>query len=71
MSKNANDCPANSCTVSNTGWDFLAKGLTKVGVTRSLLITLALLPFAWNGVTLVANGFAHLWRVATTAVGTP
>jgi len=42
-----------------SGW------LGKVGVTRSLLITLALIPFAWNGITLLANGFAHLWQFAT------
>lgn len=64
MSKNANEgCPVNE------GCDKVACWLSKVGVTRSLLITLGLLPFAWNGLALLANGVVGVWKFLTTSVG--
>ncbi len=57
------------CPVSG-GCDFLSSLLAKVGVTRSLLITLALLPFAWKGVNLLAGGLASVWHTVTDAVHT-
>ena len=64
MSKNANE----GCPVTG-GCDVVSCWLGKVGVTRSLLITLGLLPFAWNGVALLANGVVGVWNFATTSVG--
>ena len=49
--------------------DMLSGMLCKIGMNRSMLITLALLPFAWNGVVWVGNALQHLWNAATTAVG--
>lgn len=57
------------CPVSG-GCDFLSSLMAKVGVTRSLLITLALLPFAWKGVNLLAGGVTSVWHTLTDAVHT-
>jgi hypothetical protein len=48
------------CTDS-CGTDVVTNALGKVGVCRSMLITLALLPFAWNGVTWVGGAIRELW----------
>jgi hypothetical protein len=48
------------CTDS-CGTDVVTRALGKVGVCRSMLITLALLPFAWNGVTWVGGAIRELW----------
>jgi hypothetical protein len=50
------------CTES-CGTDVVTKALGKVGVCRSMLITLALLPFAWNGVTWVGGAIRELWEL--------
>lgn len=61
MSKNANEgCPVNG------GCDFVSCWLSKVGVNRSLLITLGLLPFAWNGVVLVKDAVVHVWQLVSS-----
>lgn len=39
----------------------LSSMLSKVGVSRSLMVTLALVPFAWNGVVWVADALRELW----------
>jgi hypothetical protein len=49
------------CTADHCGQDVVTKALGKVGVCRSMLITLALLPFAWNGVTWVGGAIRELW----------
>ena len=49
-----------SCGSAN---DVVASTLGKVGINRSLLITLALLPFAWNGVNWVAGAVRELWNL--------
>jgi len=51
------------CTESSCGTDVVTKALGKVGVCRSMLITLALLPFAWNGVTWVGGAVRELWEL--------
>jgi len=52
------------------GNDVVTNTLRKVGVGRSMMITLALLPFSWNGVVWVADAVQSLWNAATSAVGT-
>ena len=61
---------ANKECPTQCGTDIVTKTLTKVGVCRSMLITLALLPYAWNGVVWVADAVQSLWNAATNAVGT-
>jgi len=61
---NTKECPVMGC-----GGDPVARVLNKVGVSRSTLITLALLPYAWNGVVWVADAVHSLWTAATSAVG--
>ncbi len=61
---NTKECPVTGC-----GNDAVARVLNKVGVNRSTLITLALLPYAWNGVVWVADAVHSLWTAATSAVG--
>ena len=50
------------CSTS-CGTDVVTKALGKIGVCRSMLITLALLPFAWNGVTWVGGAVRELWEL--------
>ena len=57
-----------SCPVVGCGDDAVTRTISKVGVNRSMLITLALLPYAWNGVVWVAEAVQSLWDAATTAV---
>ena len=47
------------CTEGGT--DVVTNALGKVGVCRSMLITLALVPYAWNGVTWVGGAVRELW----------
>ena len=61
--------PTKECPVQ-CGSDVVTKTIGKVGITRSMLITLALLPYAWNGVVWVADAVQSLWNAATNAVGT-
>ena len=49
-----------SCGSAN---DVVASTLGKVGINRSLLITLALLPFAWEGVNWVTGAVRELWNL--------
>ena len=50
------------CTDS-CGTDVVTNALGKVGVCRSMLITLALLPFAWDGVNWVGGAVRELWNL--------
>jgi len=61
MSKLTGTCPATGC--SN---DVVGSWLGKVGITRSLLISLALVPFAWDGVLWFRDAIATVWDAATT-----
>jgi len=58
----------NTCSTT-CGNDAVTRTLGKVGICRSMLITLALLPFAWDGVVWVAEAITSLWTAATGAVG--
>ena len=49
--------------------DCITRTLGKVGINRSMLITLALVPFAWDGVMWFGHAVQALWTAATTAVG--
>ncbi len=62
---NSKECPVVGC-----GSDVVTNTLGKVGICRSMLITLALLPYAWGGVVWVADAVQSLWHAATNAVGT-
>jgi len=64
MSTKTENCPAKGCCEK----DYVGKALCKVGVTRSCLITLALVPFAWEGVIWAAQAVESLWSLATNAV---
>ena len=61
MSKPTGTCPATGC--SN---DVVGSWLGKIGITRSLLISLALVPFAWDGVLWFRDAIATVWDAATT-----
>ena len=43
----------------------ICKGLRKVGICRSTLITLALIPFAWNGVAWVVDAVRSLFDLVS------
>jgi len=43
--------------------DVVSSTLDRVGINRSMLITLALLPFAWEGVNWVAGAVRELWNL--------
>ena len=60
---NKNDCSMTGCS------DVVSKTFCKVGVTRSMMITLALVPFAWDGVVWVGQAIQSLWSLVTNAVG--
>ena len=57
-------CPATGCCAG----DYVGKGLCKIGITRSCLISLALIPFAWDGVVWAASAVEAVWNLATNAV---
>ena len=55
--------------VCGTGCDdVVTNALKKVGVCRSMLITLALVPFAWDGVVWCGQAIESLWSLVTSAV---
>ena len=56
--KNMTNSKESCCT-----GDVVSTTLGKVGVNRSLLITLALIPFAWEGVNWVAGAVRELWNL--------
>jgi hypothetical protein len=61
MAKNVNtDTATRSCPIVG-GCDKLSCLLCKVGINRSLLVTLALIPFAWEGVALLKNLVVGVW----------
>lgn len=61
MSKTTGDCPVAGC-----GKDVVQNWLGKIGITRSLLVTLALVPFAWEGVLWFRDAVATIWDSVTT-----
>ena len=48
--------------------DMLSRVLCKFGVDRGMLITLALLPFAWDGVVWCGQAIESLWSLVSGAV---
>ena len=62
MSTNKNSCD------TTCGSDVVTNTLGKIGVCRSMLITLALVPFAWDGVVWVGQALQSLWGLVTNAV---
>jgi hypothetical protein len=57
---------ANSNGSCGAASDVVASTLSKVGINRSLLITLALLPFAWEGVNWVTGAVRELWNLVAS-----
>ena len=57
------------CGSLGEGNDVVTRNLSKVGISRCMLITLALLPYSWSGVVWVGHALQDLWHAATTAVG--
>ena len=45
----------NNCSTTGCGQDCLTKFLGRIGFCRSTLVTLALVPFAWDGVAWVVD----------------
>ena len=60
MSKTTGECPAAGC-----GNDVVQSWLGKIGITRSVLVTLALVPFAWDGVLWFRDAVATIWDSVT------
>jgi hypothetical protein len=58
----------NECPVSG-GCDFVSKALCRIGVSRSTLVTLALVPFAWDGVLWFADAIRSLFDLAAGVGG--
>ena len=61
--KTPNECPVPG------GCDCVGKALWRVGINRSLLITLALVPYAWNGVLWFADAIRSLFDLASGVGG--
>ena len=62
MASTNEKCPYSGCE------DVVSRALCKIGIRRSMLITLALVPFAWDGVVWCATAVESLWSLATNAV---
>ena len=60
MATKPNEGVAHGC-----GQDCLTKTLGRLGICRSLLITLALLPFSWEGVVWFADAARALFDLAS------
>ena len=58
----------NECPISG-GCDCVSKALWRVGIKRSLLVTLALVPFAWDGVLWFADAIRSLFDLAAGVGG--
>ena len=46
--------------------DVVSNLMGRVGINRSLLVTLALLPFAWEGVNWVTGAVRELWNLVAS-----
>jgi hypothetical protein len=51
------------CDMDKSCCSWLGRWLCKVGITRSLLVTLALLPFSWQGVVWIKNMLLQIWTL--------
>jgi len=63
MSNSKNECP-----ITGGGCDKVSTLLSKVGITRSLLVTLALVPFAWSGASFVVNAVVGAWNAIASKI---
>ena len=59
----------NECPVTGGGCDCVSKVLCKIGVCRSTLVTLALVPFAWDGVVWFADAVRSLFDLISGVGG--
>ena len=59
----------NECPVTGGGCDCVSKVLCKIGVCRSTLVTLALVPFAWDGVLWFADAGRSLFDLSSGVGG--
>ena len=57
------------CPVTGGGCDCVSKVLCKIGVCRSTLVTLALVPFAWDGVLWFADAVRSLFDLISGVGG--
>ena len=53
-------------SIMGCGGDVVTKGLCKVGISTSMLVTLALLPFAWDGINWIAIAVRELWSLVSS-----
>lgn len=61
MASNNSSCPfVSSC-------DWVGCKLSRVGVNRSALVTLALVPFAWDGVVWFRDAVVWAWQTLAGA----
>ena len=58
----------NSCEMDKGCGSWLGRWFCKVGLNRSLLITLALLPFSWQGVVWIKNMVLQVWSLIADKV---
>ena len=61
--KTPNECPMTG------GCDCVSKALCRVGIMRSMLVSLALVPFAWDGLLWVADAIRSLFDLAAGVGG--
>ena len=59
----------NACPVTGGGCDCVSKVLCKIGICRSTLVTLALVPFAWDGVLWFADAVRSLFDLISGVGG--
>ena len=59
----------NECPVTGGGCAWGSKVLCKIGVCRSTLVTLALVPFAWDGVLWFADAVRSLFDLISGVGG--
>jgi hypothetical protein len=67
MSKEEDCCKGKSNCWPVTGGcgDVVTRALGKVGISTSMLITLALIPWAWEGVVWVADAVRSIWNMVS------
>ena len=60
MSKSTENCPVAGC-----GNDPVSNLLNRAKISRSMLVSLALVPFAWDGVLWFRDAFVTIWDWAS------
>ena len=62
MATGNKNCPTTGC-----GEEDVVRGVfSRVGVTRSAMVTLALVPFSWDGVLWFRDAISWVWTGVTT-----